>query len=540
MSAEKGLESAGPKVRASTDPETSSQEYSPQFSIITPVFNPRYRYFLRCAKSVRKQSFRDWEWCIVDDGSTKRLIWPIIRFLASFNRRISARRRDTNGGISVASNDALSLANGRFVVPLDHDDRLKKRALQLVAEAVERSPEAQLLYSDEEVINGRGRLLRYFRKPEWSPERLLCQNYCNHLSVLDRTLVQQVGGYREEYDGAQDHDLVLRVTELTSNVVHIASPLYQWRAIPGSTATAVTEKPGAIDAGRRAIEDAVRRRKINGEVVAAGEMFHRVKRFPSSSPKVSLIIPTCGTAGPIFGLHMPFIKNLLMALNRHRTYPDLEVLVVSDTETPSSAIPQTLENLDVSTIPFPHPFNFAAKCNLGAVKASGEILIFLNDDIEPISEDWIQTLVAHLEPEDTGIVGPMLIYDNGLVQSAGHINPGPVIFGRGESPLSKHGYGMPLWINRETSGLTGACVAMRRTTFYEVGGFSELFPNNYNDVDLCYKLQLAGYRCLWTPDATLYHFESKSRETPIEDWERDLASKYWGRFITTGPDSHTT
>ena len=540
MSAEKGLESAGPKMRASTDPETSSQEYSPQFSIITPVFNPRYRYFLRCAKSVRKQSFRDWEWCIVDDGSTKRLIWPIIRFLASFNRRISARRRDTNGGISVASNDALSLANGHFVVPLDHDDRLKKRALQLVSEAVERSPEAQLLYSDEEVINGRGRLLRYFRKPEWSPERLLCQNYCNHLSVLDRTLVQQVGGYREEYDGAQDHDLVLRVTELTSNVVHIASPLYQWRAIPGSTATAVTEKPGAIDAGRRAIEDAVRRRKINGEVVAAGEMFHRVKRFPSSSPKVSLIIPTCGTAGPIFGLHMPFVKNLLMALNLHRTYPDLEVLVVSDTETPSSAIPQTLENLDVSTIPFPHPFNFAAKCNLGAVKASGEILIFLNDDIEPVSEDWIQTLVAHLEPEDTGIVGPMLIYDNGLVQSAGHINPGPVIFGRGESPLSKHGYGMPLWINRETSGLTGACVAMRRTTFYEVGGFSELFPNNYNDVDLCYKLQLAGYRCLWTPDATLYHFESKSRETPIEDWERDLASKYWGRFITTGPDSHTT
>ena len=540
MSAEKGLESAGPRMRASTDPETSSQEYSPQFSIITPVFNPRYRYFLRCAKSVRKQSFRDWQWCIVDDGSTKRLIWPIIRFLASFNRRISARRRDTNGGISVASNDALSLANGRFVVPLDHDDRLKKRALQLVSEAVERSPEAQLLYSDEEVINGRGRLLRYFRKPEWSPERLLCQNYCNHLSVLDRTLVQQVGGYREEYDGAQDHDLVLRVTELTSNVVHIASPLYQWRAIPGSTATAVTEKPGAIDAGRRAIEDAVRRRKINGEVVAAGEMFHRVKRFPSSSPKVSLIIPTCGTAGPIFGLHMPFVKNLLMALNLHRTYPDLEVLVVSDTETPSSAIPQTLENLDVSTIPFPHPFNFAAKCNLGAVKASGEILIFLNDDIEPVSEDWIQTLVAHLEPEDTGIVGPMLIYDNGLVQSAGHINPGPVIFGRGESPLSKHGYGMPLWINRETSGLTGACVAMRRTTFYEVGGFSELFPNNYNDVDLCYKLQLAGYRCLWTPDATLYHFESKSRETPIEDWERDLASKYWGRFITTGPDSHTT
>ena len=540
MSAEKGLESAGPRMRASTDPETSSQEYSPQFSIITPVFNPRYRYFLRCAKSVRKQSFRDWQWCIVDDGSTKRLIWPIIRFLASFNRRISARRRDTNGGISVASNDALSLANGRFVVPLDHDDRLKKRALQLVSEAVERSPEAQLLYSDEEVINGRGRLLRYFRKPEWSPERLLCQNYCNHLSVLDRTLVQQVGGYREEYDGAQDHDLVLRVTELTSNVVHIASPLYQWRAIPGSTATAVTEKPGAIDAGRRAIEDAVRRRKINGEVIAAGEMFHRVKRLPSSSPKVSLIIPTCGTAGPIFGLHMPFVKNLLMALNLHRTYPDLEVLVVSDTETPSSAIPQTLENLDVSTIPFPHPFNFAAKCNLGAVKASGEILIFLNDDIEPVSEDWIQTLVAHLEPEDTGIVGPMLIYDNGLVQSAGHINPGPVIFGRGESPLSKHGYGMPLWINRETSGLTGACVAMRRTTFYEVGGFSELFPNNYNDVDLCYKLQLAGYRCLWTPDATLYHFESKSRETPIEDWERDLASKYWGRFITTGPDSHTT
>ena len=154
MSAEKGLESAGPEKRATTDPETSSQENSPQFSIITPVYNPRYRDFLKCAKSVWKQSFRDWEWCIVDDGSTKKLIWPIIRILASFNRRISARRRGTNGGISVASNDALRLATGRFIVPLDHDDRLKKKALQLVSEAVERSPEAQLLYSDEEVING--------------------------------------------------------------------------------------------------------------------------------------------------------------------------------------------------------------------------------------------------------------------------------------------------------------------------------------------------------------------------------------------------
>jgi len=540
MDARDGQESFGPNMSGSTDPAESFQENVPKFSIITPVYNPRYRDFLRCAKSVRKQSSHDWEWCIVDDRSTKRFIWPIIRVLALFSRRTTVHRRDTNGGISVASNDALSLAVGRFIVPLDHDDRLKKKSLQLVSEAIERTPGAQVLYSDEEVINGRGRLIRYMRKPEWSPERLLCQNYCNHLSVIDRNLVNQVGGYRKEYDGAQDHDLILRVTELTSDVVHIASPLYQWRAIPGSTAKSVTEKPGAVDAGRRAIEDAVHRRNINGKVIAAGELFHRVKRIPTSTPKVSLIIPTRGTAGSIFGLHMPFIKNLLTALNQQCTYPDLEVLVVSDSVTPVDAIPLTLDNLAVSIIPFPHPFNFAAKCNLGAVNASGEILIFLNDDIEPVSEDWVQTLVAHLEAADSGIVGPMLIYENGLVQSAGHINPGPVIFGRGESPVSQHGYGMPLWINRETSGLTGACVAIRRATFYEVGGFSEFFPNNYNDVDLCYKLQLAGYRCIWTPDATLYHFESKSRETPIENWERDLASKYWGRFITSGPDSHTT
>ena len=526
-------------MNASTNPSAAPDQNGPQFSIITPVFNPRYRDFRKCIKSVRKQKCKDWEWCIVDDGSSKKYVWPLIRVLAFFDRRISARHRETNGGISCASNDALNLASGSFIVPLDHDDRLKKNALQVVSDAIKCSPATRVFYSDEELINERGRVIAKIRKPEWSPERLLCQNYCNHLSVLDRLLVEEVGGYRKEFDGAQDHDLLLRVAELTSSIVHIPRFLYQWRAIPGSTAKAVTEKPGAVVAGRRAIEDAVRRRNISGKVVAAGEMYHRVQRFPKSFPKVSIIIPTRGSSGTIFGLCTPYITNLLSALDKHCAYPDLEILVIADAETPTGAISATYENLEVRTIAFPHTFNFAAKCNLGAVHSCGEILIFLNDDIEPITENWIQTLVAHLETEGNGVVGPLLIYDNGLVQSAGHTNPGPVIFGRGESPVSKIGYGMPLWINRETSGLTGACVAIRRSTFYEVGGFSELFPNNYNDVDLCYKLQLSGYRCVWTPDAMLYHFESKSRETKIEDWEKNLATRYWGR-LNTGPDSHTT
>ena len=504
------------------------------FSILTPVYNPSITDFIDCVRSVRNQSYPLWEWCLVDDCSTDRRIWPLLKLIALRDKRIKIQRRSENGGISAASNDALAMASGTFVALLDNDDELAPNALASVNHQLALQPDIGYLYSDEDKIDDEGRHFGRFNKPDWSPERLLCQNYCNHFSVIDIDLVREVGGYRADFDGAQDHDLLLRIAELDPKVVHIPEVLYHWRATAGSTALDVSEKPAAVDAGRRAIASAVERREINGTVVRAGEIYHRVHRHPTSYPKVSIIVPTRGTEGSVWGMRRPFSLNLLESLQDRNTYPNLEVIIVADTGTPESAILLEHSDFEINTIWFDEPFNFARKCNLGAIRAKGDVLIFLNDDIEPRSTDWIEVLTAHLEQDDVGAVGPMLLFDNHLVQSAGHINPGPGHFARGISPTAPVAGGWPLLLNREVSGLTGACLAMKRDVFFEVGGFCDELPLNYNDVDLGFKLQQEGYRLIWTPDASLYHFESKSRETDLSEVELDFLERHWGRLIAAG------
>ena len=503
------------------------------FSIVTPVYNPDRKAFEACVRSVRGQSYPHWEWCIVDDKSTSWWVWPRLKMLSLLDRRIKVRRRTENGGISSASNDALGLISGEFVVLLDNDDELVPDALGVVNHQIVHHPDVDYLYSDEDKIAESGEYEGRFSKPDWSPERLLCQNYCSHLSVIRSELVQQLGGFRSGYDGAQDHDLLLRLSDSQLSVVHIPEVLYHWRVSAGSTAADVSEKPEAVNAGRRAIEDAVARRQISGTVVDAGSWYHRVKRSPTSSPLVSLIIPTCGTEGVVWGERVIFLENLIASINSLSTYENYEIVVVYDDPTD----PLVLERLRGSThqlrlVRYQKPFNFSEKCNIGAVEAFGEVLIFMNDDMEVLSPDWIETLVAMTEDPTVGAVGPLLLFDNFTVQSAGHHAVGPAHFARGLSPKSPAAGGWPLVLNREVSGLTGACVALRREVFFQVGGFSEQLPLNYNDVDFGYKIQSEGLRLLWTPDVALFHFESKSRETTVSQEEKELLRRLWGRYIS--------
>ncbi|MFM8484182.1 MAG: glycosyltransferase, partial [Actinomycetota bacterium] len=281
---------------------------------------------------------------------------------------------------------------------------------------------------------------------------------------------------------------------------------------------------------------------LDADLVSTPQGYLRVRRRPHHRPLVSVIIPTRGTVGSVWGLESPYIENLLLSIASRSTYPHVEFVVVFDTGTDGRLLERLVGlPLEVKLVEFSGRFNFSRKCNIGTLQSSGDRLIFLNDDMELITPDWIECLVAMLEEPDVGAVGPLLLYENGLVQSAGHINPGPVHFARGMSPSSSIGAAWPLVLNREVSGITGACLAMRRETFLDCGGFSELFAEAFNDVDLCFKLMAAGYRILWTPDVQLFHFESKSR---IPDVDMDAISdlmRYWGRHVEQGKtDPFTT
>lgn len=503
------------------------------FSILTPVFNPPREAFEHCVDSVLGQSYPHWEWLLVDDSSTDRWIRARLNRLARKDGRIRVLHRDTNGGISKASNDALGMAKGDYVVLLDHDDELTENALAVMNHQICLDPDVDFLYSDEDKISDDQVCFGRFNKPSWSPERLLCQNYCCHLSVIRSSLIRDIGGFRSEVDGSQDHDLLLRISETNPKVVHVPEVLYHWRASQSSTAMNVSAKPYALVAARRAVSEAMERRGILGEVTSTPHGYHRVKRVPRDLPTVSLVIPTNGKRDLVWGIETSLVEHFIRSNERIATYPNFEYLVVVDGQVDDPRYASLLSiSKRVRLVSYLKNFNFSEKCNVGAVRSSGTRLIFVNDDMEPISPDWIQTLIAFLEDSSVGAVGPLLLFDNGLVQSAGHVNPGPGVLGRNSSPLAGVAGGWPLELNREVSGLTGACFAVRTDTFFEAGGFTESLPLNYNDVDLGFKIQMLGYRLLWTPDARLYHFESKSRETHVSESEKAFLDSSWGRFVS--------
>ena len=505
----------------------------PTFSILTPVFDPPLYALERCITSVLNQSVVDWEWCIVDDASTNPDVVNKLADLAATESRVRLHRQSTNSGITRASQEALEMADGEFIVLLDHDDMLRADALEHVARALHQNHAIDYLYTDEDKVDADDNHFDEFLKPDWSPERLRGQNYCCHLSVLRRSLVQQVGGFRPGFDGSQDYDLILRVSEKARTIHHIPEVLYHWRAIPGSTASSIDEKPDAFMAAQRAIQEHLIRVGIDGQVEDAGFGYHRIVRNLVDSPTVSIIIPTCGTRKVIGGVDVCLVVNTVESIHQLSTYRNIEVIVVADTHTPSYVLNELISigvpNLKI--IPYDRPFNFSDKCNAGVVNSSGELVLLLNDDVQVITTNWLDTLVGLASDADVGMVGPMLLFESGRIQSASHSNtPSPHNFGLGQHPDQPGSFGI-LSIARECSGVTGAAALLRRDVYYEVGGLSVQFPNCFNDVDLAFKILNAGYRILWTPHARLYHFESASRDSTVDKRELDLLLDRWGRLF---------
>ncbi|WP_125774512.1 glycosyltransferase family 2 protein [Antribacter gilvus] len=493
------------------------------FSVITPVYDPPVDVLADTIASVQAQTFTDWEWILVDDASPDPAVLRVLRDAAASDARIRVVERNVNGHIVAASNDGIAEAQGEFLALLDHDDLLTEDALAAMASAIEKHPDADYLYSDEDKVAADGTFYDEFDKPDWSPERLRGQMYTSHLSVLRTSLVREVGGFREGFEGSQDHDLVLRVTERARRVVHVPEVLYHWRVVEGSTAGDENAKPYTWEAGRRAVQSHVDRVGIPADVeLGPVPGTYRLDRRAVPGGMVSVVIPTRGSDGIIWGERRTFVVEAVRSLIEQAGPVDLEIVVVHDAPTPPQVLDQLRELAGerLVLVPYDKPFNYSEKCNIGVLASHGGIVMLLNDDIEIVTPGFVQMLVAPLYEPGVGMTGARLLFTDNTLQHAGVVyrrgDPGHVYYGE---PDESYGTASALLLNREVTALTGACLAMQRRTFDEVGGLCEALPANFNDVDLSLKVASRGLRLLWLAGARAYHFESKTREAVVHAWE---------------------
>jgi glycosyltransferase involved in cell wall biosynthesis len=510
----------------------SPRRPAPLFSIVTPVYDPPIDVLRECIESVLAQDFDDWEMILVDDFSPTEAVPTVIAEYARSDARITLVERDTNGHIVAASNDGIDRARGTFVALLDHDDLLAPTALSRIADVVAWHEDVDYVYTDEDKVGQDGTFYGAFHKPDWSPERLRGQMYTSHLSVLRTELVREVGGFREGFEGSQDHDLVLRVTERARRVVHVPEVLYHWRAVAGSTAVESEAKPYAHDAGLRAVQDHLDRVGIDATATSGPEAGrYTLERRLDPAHRVSLVVPTMGQGAVVHGESRVLVVEAVRSALARTQHADVEVVVVHDAPTPPHVLDQLREIAGdrLVLVPFEAPFNFSTKMNLGVSHSSGDRIVFLNDDVEAISEGWLEQLVAPLDEPDVGLTGAKLYYADQTVQHAGHAyyNAGyhhPFRF-RTRDEAGPFG---ELFVNREVTGVTAACAAMRRDTYFDLGGFTETLPGNFNDVDLCYKVGAAGLRTLFIANSELFHYESQTRVASVAEWERLAVVARWG------------
>lgn len=486
---------------------------TPLISIVMPVYNTQRHYIEEAIGSVRAQIYQHWELCIADDASTEPHIRERLEHYRQLDKRIKVVYRPDNGHIAHASNSALELATGEWVAMLDHDDLLRPHALYEVAAEINRHADATVIYSDEDKIDADGRRFDPFFKPDYSPEMLLTMNYLNHLTVHRTHLVREAGGWRTGFEGSQDYDLNLRILECVqpSTVRHIPKILYHWRAIQGSTAISLAEKPYTWEVGRRAIREHLQRTGIAATVEPApATPFYRVRpAIHHPAPMVSLIIPTRDG--------VDHLRKCIESIRSKTTYRPYEIIIVDNGSTDPEALDYlaSIARLDeVTILRHDAPFNYSAINNMAVKQAKGSIVGLINNDIEVISPEWLSEMVSWTSLPQIGCVGAKLIYGNETVQHAGVILGLGGVAGHSHKHADRNtpGYAYRLRVSQNLSAVTAACLLVRKDIYEEVGGLDETHLKvAFNDVDFCLKVREAGYRNLWTPFAELYHHESLSR-----------------------------
>ena len=485
----------------------------PKISVVMPVWNTPEAYLRKAIESVIAQLYPHWELCIADDASTEPHVARVLQQYAARDARIKLVSRGENGHIARASNSALALASGEFIALMDHDDILASHALYMIAVELNNHPDADIIYSDEDKIDEQGIRFQPFFKPDWDIERFYAQNYINHLTVYRASVVKDIGGFREGFDGSQDYDLALRVVAKTdaARIRHIPFVLYHWRIFPGAQTFSSTQGATARDSARRALQDYFDTKGETAVVVNSRvRAWNRVRRpVPHPAPRVSLIVPTRDRLG--------LLKSCVHGLLRKTDYPDIEVIIVDN----ESSEPTTLQYFSdivsdsrVRVLRIEGTFNFSALNNAAARAATGAILGFINNDIEVIDGGWLSEMVSQLNPDDVGAVGAKLYYGDDTIQHGGVILGIGGVAGHAEkrAPRYDNGYFGQMQFARSVSVVTAACMLVKRDVFEALGGLDEVnLAVAFNDVDFCLRIRAAGYRIVWTPYAELYHLESASR-----------------------------
>ncbi|MET0742288.1 MAG: glycosyltransferase family 2 protein [Microvirga sp.] len=496
--------------RAGIAAEIAAWANPPLISVLMPVHDPDPKVLQAALASLRAQLYPHWELCVVDDASTRPAIPKILQRAAEADPRIRLHARSENGHIARATNDALGLARGGVCAFMDHDDVLTEDALYEVARALRLDPALVLIYSDEDKIDGRGRRFDPHFKPGFDRELLYAQNYINHLTVVRTEALRAVGGLRPGFEGSQDHDLLLRLTDGLdpSRIRHIPRVLYHWRAAQGSGTFSDRSLAKAEAARLRALDEVVA--PWGGRAERGPSGFNRLVRpLPQPAPRVSAIIPTRDRA--------EILSVTLDGLLTSTDYPDIEVVIVdNDSREPETAalFARYRDDPRVRVVPVPGAFNFSDLSNRGAAAAAGPVLLFLNNDVEVLEPGWLGELVRHAVRPEIGAVGAKLLYPDRTIQHGGIVLGIGGVAGHSHLgvPDADPGYFCRMVIAHEVSAVTGACLAMRADVFEAVGGFdAEALKVAFNDVDLCLKIRRAGYRIVWTPFAKLIHHESKSR-----------------------------
>ena len=512
--------------------------FRPRFSIVVPTYETPPAILEAFLASVAAQVYPEWELCVADDASKAPHVRATLERWAAADGRIKVVFRESNGHIAEATNTALDLATGDFICLMDHDDTIAPDALYEFARTLNDDPGLDFIYSDEDKITPDGRT-RYepFFKPDWSPEYLEACMYTAHFACYRASIVREVGGFRKAFNGAQDYDFVLRFTEHVGRAAHIPKILYHWRAIPGSTAASMDSKDYVIDAAVRALRERVER---TGRLAFVrpnryGGCFE-VRRRVEGEPLVSIVIPSAGRDSVVRGERIDLLANCVRSIMERSTYPAIELVVVHNGDLRAET-KAALEPHPVTYVHYAEPeFNVAAKMNLGARAARGEFLLFLNDDIEVISPDWLEAMVSLAQRPGVGAVGAKLFFEDGTLQHVGvafckglpdHVRRG---FG-GDDP----GYFFSSVGQRNYLAVTGACVLTGRSLFEEVGGFDEAFAINYNDIDLCLKMVERGRRVVYAAQAELYHFESRNRERTVAAHEQTLFRERWHTHVAHDP-----
>lgn len=492
---------------------------TPLISIAVPAYKTPGVFLRQMLQSVQEQTYTNWELCIANGSPEDKEMGQILEEFSRKDPRIRYKNLHENLGIADNTNEAFSMAKGEFVGLLDHDDLLSPNALYEVVKAVNKDERVDVVYTDEDKVTTD--LTEHFQphlKPDFSLDLLRSNNYICHFFLVRREILEKTGGFKKEFDGAQDHDFIFRCVEQAREIAHIPEILYHWRTHKASTADNPASKMYAFDAGKRAIEAHLARMEVKGIVSHTKDLgFFRVKYPVQGEPLVSVIIPNKDEE--------PTLRACIESIRKNTTYKNYEIIIIENNST-SKEIFQYYKELsmeeNVRIFNWKKEFNYSAINNYGARKAKGDYLLFLNNDVTVITPDWMEEMLGVCQRKEVGAVGVKLLYPDNTIQHAGCVIGIGGIAGHMfvDMPAERTGYLHKASILQDMSAVTAACMMMKREAFEKAGGFTETLAVAFNDVDLCLKVRKEGYLIVYDPYAQLYHMESKTRGE--EDSEEKL------------------